>query len=45
MKRKREGEEWHGKISYQDHELEIDDPSEVEKRIREGEVILTGYNG
>uniref|UniRef100_A0A674EGT5 Myxovirus (influenza) resistance B n=1 Tax=Salmo trutta TaxID=8032 RepID=A0A674EGT5_SALTR len=35
MKRKKEGEEWHGKISYQDHEEEIEDPSDVEKKIRE----------
>lgn len=39
MKRKKEGEEWHGKISYQDHEEEIEDPSDVEKKIREGVVI------
>ncbi|XP_062325909.1 interferon-induced GTP-binding protein Mx1-like [Osmerus eperlanus] len=42
MKRRREGEEWHGKISYQDHELEIDDPSEVEKRIREAQDEMAG---
>lgn len=36
MKRKKEGEEWYGKISYQDHEEELDDPAEVEKKIREG---------
>lgn len=36
MKRKKEGEEWHGKISYQDHEEEIDDPANVEAKIREG---------
>lgn len=35
MKRKR-GEKWYGKISYQDYEEEIDDPADVEAKIREG---------
>lgn len=38
MKRKKEGEEWYGKISYQDYEEEIEDPADVEKKIREGTV-------
>ena len=38
MKRKKEGEEWCGKISYQDSEEEIEDPADVEKKIREGTV-------
>ena len=38
MKRKKEGEEWYGKISYEDFEEEIDDPADVEKKIREGTV-------
>ena len=38
MKRKKEGEEWFGKISYQDHEEEIEDPEDVEKKIRKGMV-------
>ncbi len=38
MKRKKEGEEWYGKISYQDFEEEIEDPADVEKKIREGTV-------
>lgn len=38
MKRKKEGEEWYGKISYQNYEEEIEDPTEVEKKIREGTV-------
>lgn len=29
-------EKWHGKISYQDYVEDIDDPAEVEKKIREG---------
>lgn len=36
MKRKREGEDWYGKISYKDHEEELDDPDQVEAKIREG---------
>ncbi|KAJ7998949.1 hypothetical protein DPEC_G00210300 [Dallia pectoralis] len=42
MKRKREGEGWHGKISYQDHEEEIEDPSDVEKKIREAQDEMAG---
>lgn len=38
MKRKKEGEEWFGKISYQNHEEEIEDPVDVEKKIRQGKV-------
>ena len=41
MKRKKEGEEWYGKISYQDHEEELDDPTDVEKKIREGAVNIS----
>lgn len=33
------GEEWYGKISYQDHEEEIEEPSDVEDMIREGKII------
>lgn len=36
MKRVKEGEDWHGKISYNDIEEEIEDPVDVEKKIREG---------
>ncbi len=38
MKRKKEGEDWYGKISYQSFEEEIEDPADVEKKIREGTV-------
>lgn len=31
---------WQGKISYQDYEEDIDDPAEVEKKIREGKKML-----
>lgn len=39
MKRRREGEDWYGKISYQDHEIEIEDPADVDGLIREGTVL------
>uniref|UniRef100_A0A671UP42 Interferon-induced GTP-binding protein Mx n=1 Tax=Sparus aurata TaxID=8175 RepID=A0A671UP42_SPAAU len=42
MKRKKEGEEWFGKISYQDHEEELDDPADVEKKIREAQDEMAG---
>ncbi|KAM9534935.1 interferon-induced GTP-binding protein Mx2 isoform 1-T1 [Salvelinus alpinus] len=42
MKRKKEGEEWHGKISYQDHKEEIEDPSDVEKKIRKAQDEMAG---
>uniref|UniRef100_A0A4W6D5P1 Interferon-induced GTP-binding protein Mx n=1 Tax=Lates calcarifer TaxID=8187 RepID=A0A4W6D5P1_LATCA len=42
MKRKKEGEEWYGKISYQDHEEEIDIPADVEKKIEEAQDEMAG---
>ncbi|XP_078104060.1 interferon-induced GTP-binding protein Mx [Sander vitreus] len=42
MKRRREGEEWYGKISYQDCEKEIEDPADVEKKIREAQDEMAG---
>nr|XP_020488753.1 interferon-induced GTP-binding protein Mx-like [Labrus bergylta] len=42
MKRKREGEEWFGKISYQNHEEEIEDPADVEKKIKEAQDEMAG---
>ncbi|XP_053172736.1 interferon-induced GTP-binding protein Mx-like [Scomber japonicus] len=42
MKRMKEGEEWFGKISYQDHEEEIEDPEDVEKKIREAQDEMAG---
>ncbi|KAM6979539.1 interferon-induced GTP-binding protein Mx3-like [Aplochiton taeniatus] len=42
MKRRREGDKWHGKISYQNYEEEIDDPSEVEQKIREAQDEMAG---
>ncbi|XP_027134816.1 interferon-induced GTP-binding protein Mx [Larimichthys crocea] len=42
MKRKKEGEEWYGKISYQDYEEEIEVPADVEKKIREAQDKMAG---
>ncbi|KAG7999383.1 Interferon-induced GTP-binding protein Mx [Nibea albiflora] len=42
MKRKKEGEEWYGKISYQEYEEEIEDPADVEKKIREAQDEMAG---
>ncbi|XP_068449702.1 interferon-induced GTP-binding protein Mx [Clinocottus analis] len=42
MKRRREGEEWYGKISYQGHEEEIEDPADVDGMIREAQEKLAG---
>ncbi|KAM6930113.1 interferon-induced GTP-binding protein Mx-like [Lycodopsis pacificus] len=42
MKRKKEGEEWYGKISYEGYEEEIKDPADVKKIIREAQVKLAG---
>ncbi|XP_056294404.1 interferon-induced GTP-binding protein Mx-like [Pseudoliparis swirei] len=42
MKRRREGEDWYGKISYQDHEIEIEDPADVDGLIREAQIKLAG---
>ncbi|KAF7651959.1 hypothetical protein LDENG_00103130 [Lucifuga dentata] len=42
MKRKKEGEEWYGKISYQETEKEIDMPADVEKHIREAQDEMAG---
>ena len=38
MKRKKEGEKWYGRISYNDYKEELDDPADVEDCIREGAV-------
>lgn len=40
MKRNKRDQEWHGKISYQGKEEEMNDPAEVEKKIREGTTML-----
>ncbi|KAM9361727.1 interferon-induced GTP-binding protein Mx-like [Symphorus nematophorus] len=42
MKRKKEGEEWYGKISYKTYMEEIEDPADVEKMIREAQDKMAG---
>ncbi|XP_037622357.1 interferon-induced GTP-binding protein Mx-like isoform X1 [Sebastes umbrosus] len=42
MKRRRGGEEWYGKISYKDYEEELEEPADVEKKIREAQKTLAG---
>ncbi|XP_069367181.1 interferon-induced GTP-binding protein Mx [Paralichthys olivaceus] len=42
MKRKKAGNVWYGKISYRDYEEEIDDPADVEKKIREAQDKMAG---
>uniref|UniRef100_UPI0009B43285 interferon-induced GTP-binding protein Mx-like n=1 Tax=Monopterus albus TaxID=43700 RepID=UPI0009B43285 len=42
MKRKKEGDEWYGKISYRDYEEEIEDPVDVEKLIRDAQDKMAG---
>nr|Q6PW23.1 RecName: Full=Interferon-induced GTP-binding protein Mx; AltName: Full=Interferon-inducible Mx protein [Epinephelus coioides]AAS82739.1 interferon-inducible Mx protein [Epinephelus coioides] len=42
MKRKKEGEEWYGKISYRGCEKELEDPSDVENKIREAQDEMAG---
>nr|XP_009304072.1 interferon-induced GTP-binding protein MxB isoform X1 [Danio rerio] len=42
MIRSKEDEKWHGRISYQNHEEDFDDPAEVEKKIREAQDEMAG---
>lgn len=42
MKRKKDGEEWYGKIKYNKHEEEIEDPADVEDKIREAQNQVAG---
>ncbi|KAJ8352507.1 hypothetical protein SKAU_G00239830 [Synaphobranchus kaupii] len=42
MKRLKEEEGWHGRISYNDRNVEIDDPDDVEKMIREAQDEMAG---
>ncbi|XP_056309807.1 interferon-induced GTP-binding protein MxB [Danio aesculapii] len=42
MIRSKEDEKWHGRISYQNHEEDFDDPAEVEKKIREAQDDMAG---
>ncbi|XP_051993970.1 interferon-induced GTP-binding protein MxA-like isoform X2 [Xyrauchen texanus] len=42
MIRTKEEDGWHGKISYQEHVEDIDDPADVEKKIREAQDEIAG---
>ncbi|KAM7422093.1 hypothetical protein PAMA_010256 [Pampus argenteus] len=42
MKRKNEGEEWYGKISYKDYEEVLKEPADVERNIREAQNKIAG---
>ncbi|XP_035266228.1 interferon-induced GTP-binding protein Mx3-like [Anguilla anguilla] len=42
MKRLKEDDAWHGKISYSDREVEIYDPDDVERLIREAQDEMAG---
>ncbi|TNN31141.1 Interferon-induced GTP-binding protein Mx [Liparis tanakae] len=42
MKRRREGEDWYGKISYLNVEIEIEDPADVDDMIRGAQNMLAG---
>nr|QGU21439.1 interferon-induced GTP binding protein Mx [Planiliza haematocheilus] len=42
MKRTKEGQKWFGKILYQNNEEEIEDPANVEKKIREAQNEMAG---
>ncbi|CAN9512551.1 unnamed protein product [Ophioblennius macclurei] len=42
MKRKKKGDEWYGKISYQDVEDELEGPADVEKKIRKAQDEMAG---
>uniref|UniRef100_A0A3B3TK53 Interferon-induced GTP-binding protein Mx n=1 Tax=Poecilia latipinna TaxID=48699 RepID=A0A3B3TK53_9TELE len=42
MKRRKEGQDWYGKISYQEFEEELNDPAIVEKKIREAQDEMAG---
>lgn len=37
MKKLEQGEEWKGKVTYDDIEVELSDPSEVEEAINKGQ--------
>ncbi|XP_047438803.1 interferon-induced GTP-binding protein Mx-like isoform X2 [Mugil cephalus] len=43
MKRKKEGEDWFGSISYKNHMEEISNPGHVEKKIREAQNKMAGF--
>uniref|UniRef100_A0A672Z9S5 Interferon-induced GTP-binding protein Mx n=1 Tax=Sphaeramia orbicularis TaxID=375764 RepID=A0A672Z9S5_9TELE len=42
MKRKKKGEEWYGRISYRNHDEKLNNPADVESKIREAQESLAG---
>ncbi|EDL03657.1 mCG4781 [Mus musculus] len=42
LRKLNEGEEWRGKVSYDDIEVELSDPSEVEEAINKGQNFIAG---
>ncbi|CAJ1076392.1 interferon-induced GTP-binding protein Mx-like isoform X1 [Xyrichtys novacula] len=42
MKRKKEKEDWYGKIKYKNYEEELDDPADVEEKIKEAQDKIAG---
>uniref|UniRef100_A0A4W4GWI0 Interferon-induced GTP-binding protein Mx n=1 Tax=Electrophorus electricus TaxID=8005 RepID=A0A4W4GWI0_ELEEL len=42
MKRSKEEDGWHGRLSFGDHEEDLDDPADVEKKIREAQDKIAG---
>ncbi|CAJ1051457.1 interferon-induced GTP-binding protein Mx-like isoform X1 [Xyrichtys novacula] len=42
MRKKKEGEKWHGEISYQQFKEKIEDPTSVEEKIREAQNKVAG---
>lgn len=42
LKKLNEGEEWRGKVTYDDIEVELSDPSEVEEAINKGQNFIAG---
>ncbi|XP_023393969.1 interferon-induced GTP-binding protein Mx1 [Pteropus vampyrus] len=42
LRKLRDGDEWKGKVSYQDQEIEMSDASEVEEEIRKAQDVIAG---
>lgn len=42
LRKLRDGDEWKGKVSYQDEEIEMSDASEVEEEIRKAQDVIAG---
>lgn len=44
LRKLNEGEEWRGKVSYDDIEVELSDPSEVEEAINKGQYSVSPFS-